>query len=74
MSGSAFHLQLASKQMEKQIISLQREKDILQADHSKTVLTRSRLENLCRELQRQNKSIKVLKLHFLNIYAVRFII
>lgn len=38
---------------------VQREKEQLQAEHSKAVLTRSRLESLCRELQRQNKAIKV---------------
>jgi hypothetical protein len=38
---------------------VQREKEQLQAEHSKAVLTRSRLESLCRELQRQNKVIKV---------------
>jgi hypothetical protein len=39
---------------------VQREKEQLQTEHSKAILTRSRLESLCRELQRQNKAIKVL--------------
>jgi len=55
---------------------LLKEKEHAQADHSKAVLTRSRLESLCRELQRQNKAIKVgnhradwkCVLHFLNHY------
>jgi hypothetical protein len=38
---------------------VQREKEQLQTEHSKAILTRSRLESLCRELQRQNKAIKV---------------
>ncbi|XP_039289310.1 LOW QUALITY PROTEIN: alpha-taxilin [Nilaparvata lugens] len=51
-------VQLALKQSEKRNGALQREKEQLQADQSKSILTRSRLENLCRELQRQNKAIK----------------
>ncbi|GLV39365.1 uncharacterized protein CBL_13242 [Carabus blaptoides fortunei] len=37
---------------------IQKEKELLENEHSKSVLARSRLENLCRELQKQNKSIK----------------
>ncbi|KAK7866043.1 hypothetical protein R5R35_008555 [Gryllus longicercus] len=51
-------LQVSLKQAEKRIIFVQREKESLQAEHSKAVLTRSRLESLCRELQRQNKAVK----------------
>jgi hypothetical protein len=51
-------LQLAVKQTEKRMVIVQREKEQLQAEHSKAILTRSRLESLCRELQRQNKAIK----------------
>uniref|UniRef100_A0A1B6EY18 Alpha-taxilin n=1 Tax=Cuerna arida TaxID=1464854 RepID=A0A1B6EY18_9HEMI len=51
-------LQLLQKQSEKRCSMLQREKEQLQAEQSKAILTRSRLENLCRELQRQNKAIK----------------
>jgi len=47
------------KQTEKRLMIVQREKEQLQAEHSKAILTRSRLESLCRELQRQNKAIKV---------------
>ncbi|KAF6205086.1 hypothetical protein GE061_019253 [Apolygus lucorum] len=51
-------LQNAAKISEKKNSVLQKEKEQLQADHSKAILTRSRLENLCRELQRQNKAVK----------------
>ncbi|PSN39142.1 hypothetical protein C0J52_22769 [Blattella germanica] len=51
-------LQLTVKQSEKRLSMIQREKEQLQTEHSKAVLTRSRLESLCRELQRQNKAIK----------------
>lgn len=51
-------LQLALKQTEKKVIVIQREKEQFQSEHSKAVLTRSRLESLCRELQRQNKAVK----------------
>jgi len=47
------------KQTEKRLMIVQREKEQLQTEHSKAILTRSRLESLCRELQRQNKAIKV---------------
>lgn len=43
---------------EKQMHLLQREKEQLQTENGKTLLARSRLEELCRELQRQNKIIK----------------
>lgn len=48
---------------EKCLSVLQKENDQLQSEQSKSVLARSRLESLCRELQRQNKLIKVLKLY-----------
>lgn len=35
-----------------------REKDQLQTEHSKAVLAKSKLESLCRELQRHNKAVK----------------
>ncbi|XP_030782165.1 gamma-taxilin-like isoform X2 [Rhinopithecus roxellana] len=35
-----------------------KEKVHLQSEHSKTILARSKLESLCRELQRQNKTLK----------------
>lgn len=45
--------------LQRRTVVLEREKDLLQNEQSKAVLARSRLETLCRELQRQNKSIKV---------------
>ena len=46
------------KQHEKAFAQIVREKDVLQGDHNRLILAKSRLENLCRELQRQNKVIK----------------
>jgi hypothetical protein len=46
------------KQHEKGFAQMVREKDTLQGDHNRVILAKSRLENLCRELQRQNKVIK----------------
>ena len=40
-------------------LQLQREKDQLQNEHSKTVLSKSKMEGLCRELQKLNKQVKV---------------
>lgn len=37
------------------------EKDNLRNEHSKAILARSKLESLCRELQRHNRTLKVLK-------------
>lgn len=54
-------LSLLSKQNEKQIALLQNEKEILTLENSKQELTREKLENLCRELQKQNKAIRVSK-------------
>ncbi|XP_014249057.1 beta-taxilin isoform X2 [Cimex lectularius] len=51
-------LQNTIKALEKKLNILQKEKEQLQTEHNKAILTRSRLENLCRELQRQNKAIK----------------
>nr|XP_018908655.1 PREDICTED: alpha-taxilin-like [Bemisia tabaci]XP_018908656.1 PREDICTED: alpha-taxilin-like [Bemisia tabaci] len=51
-------LQLLVKQSEKKVQLIHREKEQLQSEHSKAILTRSRLESLCRELQKQNKAIK----------------
>ncbi|XP_078697994.1 beta-taxilin-like isoform X13 [Branchiostoma floridae x Branchiostoma belcheri] len=45
----------ASQRMQTQVL---REKEKLQAEHSKALLARSKLESLCRELQRHNKAIK----------------
>lgn len=38
---------------------MQKEKDQLQGEHSRAILARSKLESLCRELQRHNKTLKV---------------
>ncbi|KAK3932879.1 Alpha-taxilin [Frankliniella fusca] len=51
-------LQTQTKNMERRLIQVEREKDSAQSEHSKAVLARSRLEGLCRELQRQNRAIK----------------
>ncbi|XP_046874924.1 alpha-taxilin [Hypomesus transpacificus] len=37
---------------------LLQEKDVLRSEHSKAVLARSKLESLCRELQRHNRTLK----------------
>ncbi|XP_073431799.1 beta-taxilin [Dendrobates tinctorius] len=46
------------KQMQKRQIQLIKEKDQLQSEHNKAILARSKLESLCRELQRHNKTLK----------------
>ncbi|XP_075720404.1 beta-taxilin [Rhinoderma darwinii] len=46
------------KQLQKRQIQLIKEKDQLQSDHNKAILARSKLESLCRELQRHNKTLK----------------
>lgn len=51
-------LQVSLKQSEKCISMIQREKEQIQSEKSKAILTRSRLESLCRELQRQNNALK----------------
>lgn len=51
--------QLTQKQNQKTIETLLLEKDHLAAEHQRVLLTKAKLESLCRELQNQNKSIKV---------------
>lgn len=51
-------LSLALKHSEKKVELLLRERDQLQVERSKSIMTRKRLENLCRELQKQNKIVK----------------
>ncbi|XP_041983304.1 gamma-taxilin [Aricia agestis] len=51
-------LQFYIKQSDKRYALLLKEKEQLQHEYNKTVLVKSKLENLCRELQKQNKSIK----------------
>jgi Myosin-like coiled-coil protein len=51
--------QLQQKQHQKTIETLLLEKDHLAAEHQRILSTKSKLESLCRELQSQNKTIKV---------------
>ncbi|XP_060096259.1 beta-taxilin [Heteronotia binoei] len=46
------------KCLQKKQAQLIKEKDQLQSEHSKAILARSKLESLCRELQRHNKTLK----------------
>ncbi|XP_050519311.1 alpha-taxilin-like isoform X2 [Diabrotica virgifera virgifera] len=46
------------KTSEKQLKCIKREKEHVEADLAKNILTRSKLENLARELQKQNRDIK----------------
>ncbi|ERE83098.1 beta-taxilin-like protein [Cricetulus griseus] len=46
------------KLLRKQQAQIQREKDQLQSEHNRAILARSKLESLCRELQRHNKTLK----------------
>ncbi|XP_039099515.1 beta-taxilin [Hyaena hyaena] len=46
------------KLLQKKQVQMQKEKDQLQGEHSRAVLARSKLESLCRELQRHNKTLK----------------
>jgi len=51
--------QLLNKQNQKTIEVLLNEKDNLQAEYTRSSGVKSKLESLCRELQSQNKLIKV---------------
>lgn len=51
-------LQQTQKQFDKVVETVHKEKEQLQQEYNKTILTKSKLESLCRELQKQNKSIK----------------
>ncbi|KAI4884568.1 hypothetical protein NFI96_010425 [Prochilodus magdalenae] len=46
------------KMLQKKLLQTMKEKDQLQSEHSRAVLARSKLEGLCRELQRHNKTLK----------------
>lgn len=75
---------------QKQVRALQKkqnevvqEKDTLRNEHSKAILARSKLESLCKELQKHNRSLKVrqqmaksaaLAGHFLHLIITVFII
>lgn len=50
---------LNSKDVEKTILSITKQRDQIQTEHGKTLLVKNKLESLCRELQRQNKLVKV---------------
>lgn len=51
-------MQKRLKALQKKQAQIVKEKIHLQAEHSKAILARSKLESLCREQQRQNKSLK----------------
>jgi len=51
-------LKTAYKQTEKRVSQALVERDIVRGEMNKAVMTRSRLESLCRELQKQNKAIR----------------
>eukprot|EP00918_Siedleckia_nematoides_P091291 GHVU01200544.1.p1 GENE.GHVU01200544.1~~GHVU01200544.1.p1 ORF type:complete len:554 (-),score=142.38 GHVU01200544.1:2063-3724(-) len=51
-------LQAKFKQNQRSLTTIMREKEQLHAEHGKSVLAKSKLESLCRELQRHNKLIK----------------
>lgn len=52
-------MQFYIKQSDKRYVLLNKEKEQLQHEYNKAILVKSKLENLCRELQKQNKAIKV---------------
>ncbi|MBN3303053.1 TXLNG protein, partial [Amia calva] len=51
-------MQKQMKVMQKKQSQIVKEKVHLQSEHSKAILARSKLESLCRELQRHNKTLK----------------
>lgn len=53
-------MQKQVKVLQKKQTQVLKEKIHLQSEHSKAILARSKLESLCRELQRHNKNLKVL--------------
>lgn len=52
-------MQFYIKQSDKRHALIMKEKEQLQLEYNKSVLVKSKLENLCRELQKQNRTIKV---------------
>ncbi|XP_007955508.2 gamma-taxilin-like [Orycteropus afer afer] len=52
------NVQKQMKTLQKKQTQIMKEKVHLQSEHNKAVLTRSKLESLCRELQRHNKALK----------------
>lgn len=53
------------KTTSKKLSQVSRERDSLQTENSKLILAKSKLETLCRELQRHNKTVKVSRMQFL---------
>ncbi|XP_055889137.1 alpha-taxilin-like isoform X1 [Biomphalaria glabrata] len=51
-------LQTSFKTQQRTIAVVMREKDQLQSEHTKAMMAKSKLESLCRELQKHNKIIK----------------
>ncbi|XP_042782527.1 gamma-taxilin-like isoform X1 [Panthera leo] len=54
------NVQKQMKVLQKKQAQIIKEKVHLQSEHSKAILARSKLESLCRELQRHNKTLKFL--------------
>ncbi|XP_006835748.1 PREDICTED: gamma-taxilin [Chrysochloris asiatica] len=52
------NVQKQMKSLQKKQAQIVKEKVHLQSEHSKAILARSKLESLCRELQRHNKTLK----------------
>ncbi|VVC99553.1 unnamed protein product [Leptidea sinapis] len=51
-------LQFYIKQSDKRHNMMVKEKELIQFENNKTILAKSKLENLCRELQKHNKAVK----------------
>lgn len=51
-------MQSSIKEMEKNVQNLTKQKDFAQNEYTKALLAKDKLENLCRELQKYNKTIK----------------
>ncbi|XP_040280672.1 gamma-taxilin [Bufo bufo] len=62
------NFQKQMKILQKKQSQVIKEKVHLQGEHSKAILTRSKLESLCRELQRHNKTLKEDNLHQARAY------
>ena len=48
----------SGKETEGKLLNCMKQRDLLQAEYSKALTTQTKLESLCRELQRVNKEIK----------------
>lgn len=51
-------LQTANKELEKTVGNVNKQRDFAQNEYAKALLAKDKLESLCRELQKYNKSIK----------------